>query len=153
MRIGFAELSGRVSFISGQGKGSGKTCFLNYALSVLREGGEKAAFLGVGLDGEGSAVRPGATPIPVFPGECFASTDAYLRRSGCEPEILAVLPGRSALGRLAVARARRPGLAVLVGPERNEYAAEAVRVMREEAGARTVLVDLDGRSLAHSHIA
>jgi hypothetical protein len=140
MRIGQPELSGRVTFVTGAAKGSGKTALLNYALGELRRSGEAPAFLGVGLDGEASE-RGGPSLIPCMPGELFLSAEAYLRSSGCEPEIEAVLPGRGSLGALAVARARRPGLAVLVGPERNELAAEAIAIMREELGARSVLVD------------
>ncbi len=140
MTIEASELSGRVTFVTGPDKGSGKTAFLNYGLGLLRRAGEAPAYLGVGLDGESSAAGRSST-IPCMPGELFLSAERYLRASGCEPEIAAVLPGSGALGRLAIARARRPGSAVLVGPERNELAAAAIGIMRGELGARTVLVD------------
>jgi hypothetical protein len=140
MTIGAPELSGRVTFVTGPERGSGKTAFLNLALALLRRSGESPAYLGVGLDGDGAS--EGSSPgIPCLPGELFLSAERYLRASGCEPEILAVLPGSGALGRLAIARARRAGAAVLVGPERNELAAEAIAIMRGELGARSVLVD------------
>jgi hypothetical protein len=140
MRIGAPELSGRVTFVTGPDKGSGKTAFLNFALGELRRAGESPAFLGVGLDGEASAFG-GSSLIPCMPGELFLSAERYLRGSGCEPEIMAVLPGSGALGRLAIARARRRGRAVIVGPESNELAAEAISIMRGELGAGSVLVD------------
>jgi hypothetical protein len=164
MTIGAPELSGRVTFVTGPEKGSGKTAFLNYALGLLRRSGEAPAYLGVGLNGdeggrslngdEGgrglndeaqaggrASAMMGPSSIPCLPGELFLSAERYLRASGCEPEIAAVLPGSGALGRLAIARARRPGLAVLVGPERNELAASAIAIMRDELGAGSVLVD------------
>jgi hypothetical protein len=145
MTIGAPELAGRVTFVTGPDKGSGKTSFLNYALSLLRSAGEAPAFLGIGLDGDlspagGPGRAGGRSIIPCEPGELFLSAERYIEDSGCEPEIAAVLPGGNALGRLAIVRARRPGLAVLVGPERNELAAEAISIMRE-LGARSVLVD------------
>lgn len=140
MTMAVSGLSGRVTFVTGPGKGSGKTAFLNYSLGLLRRSGESPAFLGVGFDGE-AASSGRSSLIPCQPGELFVSAERYMRSSGCEPEIVAVLPGSGSLGRLAVARARRPGLAVLVGPESNEVAAHAIAVMRGEFGARTVLVD------------
>ncbi len=140
MTMAASELSGRVTFVTGPNRGSGKTAFLNYALGLLRRSGEMPAFLSVGLDGEASTSGQ-ASQIPCMPGELFLSVERFLRLSGCEPEIVAVLPGSGPLGRLAVARARRPGLAVLVGPEGNELAAQAIAVMRDELGATSVLVD------------
>jgi len=140
MTIGSRELIGRVTFVTGPDKGSGKTALMNYSLGLLRRAGEAPAYLGVGLDGDCASLG-GASTIPCMPGELFLSAERYLRASGCECEIMAVLPGSGALGRLAIARSRRPGLAVLVGPERNELVAAAIGIMRGELGYRTVLVD------------
>lgn len=138
-----SDFSGRVTFITGAEKGCGKTSLLNYALGLLREAGEFPAFLGVGLDGELSGLSAAARlpRIACRTGEVFVSAEPFLRSSSCSPEILEALPGSTALGRLAVARARRDGQAVLVGPERNEYSAFAIEAIRQEGWARSVLVD------------
>ncbi len=141
MRLGAAELTGRVTFITGPEKGSGKTTLLNHALGLLRASGEAAAFLGIGFDGEAGMMDARAPRVACRPGEVFVSAERYLRSSSCLPEILEALPGQTALGRLAVARARRPGQVVLVGAERNEYSALAIDAIREAGWARTVLVD------------
>ena len=141
MRLEAAGLSGRVTFVTGPGKSSGKTTLLNYALGLLRAAGESPAFLGVGFDGEARAADSRAPRIPCRAGEVFVSAERYLRSSACLPELLEALPGTTALGRLAVARARRDGLAVLVGPERNEHTAFAIDAIRDAGWARTVLVD------------
>ena len=146
-----ADFEGRVSFITGPGRATGKTSLLNAALALLRAAGEKPAFLGVGFDGaakgqgaEGASEARqlrGGGGIRVEAGELFVSAEAWIGGSSLRPEVLALLPGRSALGRLALARAGRAGTVVLVGPDSNEVVAEAVRIAREEAGARSVLVD------------
>ena len=141
MRLGAAALSGRVTFITGPEKGSGKTTLLNYALGLLRSSGEAAAFLGIGFDGEAGMMDARAPRVACRPGEVFVSAERYLRSSSCLPEILEALPGQTALGRLAVARARRPGQVVLVGAERNEYSAAAIDAIRDVGWARSVLVD------------
>lgn len=149
MILGASDFSGRVTFITGPEKGCGKTSLLNYALGLLRGAGEAPAFLGVGFDGEASALGAGAGSgaaaraprIACRAGEVFVSSEPFLRSSSCAPEILEALPGSTALGRLAVARARRDGLAVLVGAERNEYSALAIGAIRSEGWARSVLVD------------
>lgn len=135
--------SGRTTFVTGPEKGCGKTSLLNRALGLLREAGERPAFLGVGFDGEGrDALSASRAPrIACRAGEVFMSAERYLRGSAASPEILEVLPGASALGRLAVARATRDGEAVLVGPERNELLAWALSRVAEEGWARSVLVD------------
>ncbi|HOX33139.1 MAG TPA: ATP-binding protein [Spirochaetales bacterium] len=153
MTLAAADFSGRVTFITGPEKGSGKTTLLNYALGLLREAGEAPAFLGIGLEGDGAAAAPfrrsagpgGAAPrfplVSCRPGELFLSAGPYLRDSSCLPEVLESLPGSTALGRLAVVRARRAGRAVLVGAERNEHTALAIAAMLEPGRARTILVD------------
>jgi len=130
-----------VTFITGPEKGSGKTTLLNYALGLLRSSGEAAAFLGIGFDGEAGMMDARAPRVACRPGEVFVSAERYLRSSSCLPEILEALPGQTALGRLAVARARRPGQVVLVGAERNEYSAAAIDAIRDVGWARSVLVD------------
>jgi energy-coupling factor transporter ATP-binding protein EcfA2 len=152
------DFSGRVTFITGPEKGSGKTTLLNYALGLLREAGEAPAFLGIGLEGDERARAAGiralesgspnadsrdarAPLVACRPGEVFVSAERFIRSSSCLPEVLETLPGSTALGRLAVVRARRDGQAVLVGPERNELTAFAVGAILEAGWARSVLVD------------
>ncbi|MDP3178528.1 MAG: hypothetical protein Q8M76_11550, partial [Spirochaetaceae bacterium] len=67
--------------------------------------------------------------------ELFVTARGYLADSHCSPEIVDVLPGSSALGRLAVVRARRAGRAALVGPEGNAATALAVESLRSASGA------------------
>lgn len=146
MELSSHDFAGRVSFVTGPEKGCGKTTFVNRALALLRAAGERAAFLTVGFEGEAGPGSPpggaGRRPtIDCLPGEVFLSSELYLRGSTCSPEILDLLPGSTALGRLALARARRRGQVVLVGPERNDYAAWAIDRVLEEGWARSVLVD------------
>jgi energy-coupling factor transporter ATP-binding protein EcfA2 len=141
MVLSAADFSGRVTFVTGPEKGSGKTTLLNYALGLLRAESEAPAFLGIGFDGEAGTQDARAPRVACRPGEVFVSAERYLRSSSCLPELLEALPGETALGKLAVARARRPGQVVLVGPERNEYSAWAIDAIRAGGWARTVLVD------------
>jgi energy-coupling factor transporter ATP-binding protein EcfA2 len=154
VRLKSEEMLGRVTFVTGPEKGCGKSTLVNHALGLLREAGEKPALLAVGLGGEslklgsGDTVRrergrkPGSLQgIECLRGEVFVSAERYLLRASCLPEILDVLPGSTALGHLAIARAHRRGRVVLVGAECNEYAAWAIERIREEHWARTVLVD------------
>ncbi|MBL8967376.1 MAG: hypothetical protein JNG85_10215 [Spirochaetaceae bacterium] len=143
MQLAASDFSGRVTFVTGPEKHCGKTTLLNAALGLLRAAGERPAFLGVGFDGEArdSLTAARKPRIRVEAGEVFVSAERYLRAAPCLPEILEALPGSSALGRLALARARRGGEVTLVGPERNEYAAWAIARIAEEAWARSVVVD------------
>ncbi|MEI6876540.1 MAG: hypothetical protein WCL50_15580 [Spirochaetota bacterium] len=150
MRVLHADdFAGRVTFITGPGRATGKTSLLNAALALLRAGGESTAILGMGFDGEGSGARGdaetlgarGCARIRVAAGELFVSAEAWLDGSTLCPEILAVLPGSSALGRLALVRARRAGAIVLVGPEGNGMAAQAIDIARREFGATSAVVD------------
>jgi len=141
----------RVTFIIGPGRASGKTALLNAGLALLRAAGVKPAFLGMGFDGElkggheearpGRGARPSLPRIGVEPGELFVSAESWIATASIRPEIVALLPGSGALGRLVLARAGRRGEVLLVGPDSNESAREAVRLAREEGGASSVLVD------------
>ncbi|HUW40799.1 MAG TPA: hypothetical protein VMV90_07285 [Rectinemataceae bacterium] len=144
MRLTSEDLLGRVTFVTGPEKACGKTTLVKRLLALARAEGERAALLTVGFEGEpgGRTVGDSRRPtLECLPGEIFISAERYLRSSSCLPEVLEVLPGSTAFGRLAIARARRRGRVVLVGAERNEYAAWAVERIRREAWARTVLVD------------
>jgi hypothetical protein len=155
-RLEVGELAGRVTFITGPGRASGKTSLLNAALGLLRRAGEKPAFLGIGFDGEmkfrssveggtrdgsGFPGLRGATRIVAEAGELFVTASACLAASAVRPEVLALLPGSGALGPLALVRAWRRGEVVLVGAEANDVVLEAVRLAREEFGHRSLLID------------
>jgi hypothetical protein len=136
------DLLGRVTFVTGPGKHCGKTSFLNRALALVRRV-ERPAFFSIGFDGEardtlGAAAKP---EIPVEPGDVFVTAGRYLSPSGCSPELLELVPGSTAMGRLCVARASRRGAVTLAGPEHNEAVGWAARFIKEEGLARTVLVD------------
>ena len=110
---------------------------------MLRRSGEAAAILGIGFEGVAKGLgspQGRATRLRIEAGELFASSASWLEGCGAAPEILGLLSGSGAFGRLALARAHRSGDVVLVGPESNEATAETVALMRE-AGASTVLVD------------
>jgi hypothetical protein len=136
-------LSGRVTFITGPERQCGKTSLLNAALARLRNSGERSAFFGIGFDGEAreAAGFSGRARIDCEEGEVIVSSERYLKAMCPLPEMLDVVPGSTALGRLAIARARRGGPVALVGPERNEYAAWIVERIRSEGWAKTILVD------------
>jgi hypothetical protein len=126
MQYDGAAFLGRVSFISGPGKNSGKTTFMNRAACLARRAAAEAglpppALLTVGYDGETRDYLSGARKpsVPVEAGDLFVSAERFLREGGSSPEILDAAPGRSALGRLCVARAHRAGAVALVGPESN----------------------------------
>ena len=157
-----SEFAGRVSFITGPEKGSGKTTFLRYVLGLLRAEGLRPAVMTLGLEGDrgrsdpaasagsgppsrsaapGARSGPGRSQFACLPGEIFLSSERLLRSSTCLPEILDLLPGSSALGRIVIARARRSGRVVLVGPEHNEHLAWAIERIRGEGWADTILVD------------
>lgn len=142
----------KVNLITGPGAGSGKTTFVRRAMAAVHAQGNTAAVLAVGLEGDRSAglasntsrgkiIMQSASQFAFLPGDVFLTTSAYLDTAGCQPEILDVLPGSSALGRLALARARRAGTVVLVGPEHNEYLALAVSRIRENAWTSTIFID------------
>ncbi|NLJ47220.1 MAG: hypothetical protein GX430_11765 [Treponema sp.] len=137
------DFLGRVTFVTGPEKHCGKTTFLNRALALVRAAGERPAFLSIGYDGEArdslSAARKPS--VPVAPGDVVVSAERFLRDGRILPEILDILPGSSAFGRICAARAHRPGRVVLVGPEGNEGVARALALLRDEGAARTVLVD------------
>ncbi len=138
-----ADFQDRVTFITGPRRASGKTALALAALAILRREGISAGILGVGFEGESKGLASAgarSARIGVEAGDLFASASAWLGASGSEAEILGILRGSGAFGTLVLARARRPGMAVLVGPDSNEATAEAIDLMREE-GAKAILVD------------
>lgn len=140
------DFLGRVSFITGPEKHCGKTTFMNRAAELARRGARVAgrsgpALLTVGYDGEARDLLSGARKpsVPVSAGDIIVSTERLARP--CSPEILDVVPGSSALGRLCIARAHRSATVALVGPEGNSIVAWAIQRIVSEGYSDTVLVD------------
>ena len=145
-----------VNLVTGPGAASGKTTFTRNAIAAVHAQNHSVAVLAVGLEGDrtagasaglfagagrGKGALPTASQFSFQPGDIFLTTSIYLEAADCQPEILDVLPGSSALGRLALARAKRGGSAVLVGPEHNEYLALAVSRILENQWASTIFID------------
>jgi hypothetical protein len=141
--IGLGGYLGRSTFVTGPGKGCGKTSYLNAVLAGLRKAGERPGILGIGFDGESrDGLTQGERPrIPVFPGETVLTAGDFLGSSRARFEILDILPGGGAFGRYVIARVLRRGDALLVGPESNEKSALAIARMRGEFGVGTILAD------------
>ncbi|HAP44640.1 MAG: hypothetical protein A2087_13165 [Spirochaetes bacterium GWD1_61_31] len=144
-----AALTGQVTFVTGPEKNCGKTSFLLAALAAWRQARAEAgrswplALLTVGYDGEvrdwlSGQRKPGA---PLQVGDYYITVERFLRAGGCCPEIVALVPGSGALGRCCIARATRPGLAALVGPEGNAGLGAAIAWLRAELAGCTILVD------------
>lgn len=139
---------GRTLFAAGPGKDAGKTTFLVRAAALARRAAAEAglkppALLSVGYDGEARDYLSGARKpsVPVEAGDVYVTAERFLRQGGASPEILEAAPGRSALGRLCVARATRAGRAALVGPEGNGIVAELLSMILDGGLASVALVD------------
>lgn len=139
---------GRTLFAAGPGKDAGKTTFLVRAAALARRAAAEAglkppALLSVGYDGETRDYLSGARKpsVPVEAGDVYVTAERFLRQGGASPEILEAAPGRSALGRLCVARATRAGRAALVGPEGNGIVAELLALILDGGLASAALVD------------
>lgn len=140
--------SGRTLFAAGPGKDAGKTTFLVRAAALARRAAAEAGLkppglLSVGYDGEARDYLSGACKptVPVEAGDVYVTAERFLRQGGASPEILEASPGRSALGRLCVARATRAGRAALVGPEGNGIVAELLSIILDGGLASVALVD------------
>lgn len=132
-----------INLITGPGRASGKTAFARAAALSLRNAGKSFAMISVGVEGSGAGRKGQGTDaiVSLAGGEVFITASGFLGPATCLPEILDVLPGESALGQLAIARASRFGNAILAGPERNEYLRWAVERIVGEGWATTVIVD------------
>lgn len=133
-------LGGKVTAITGFEKGSGKTTFLSLALPHARRAGPVAVFT-IGVDGRLKTDRGASTEIRVEPGDVVMTTETFARASEASLEVLDTVPGRSALGRLFVGRARRAGSVTLVGSEHLSALACTVARVRAEGWAASVLID------------
>lgn len=127
--------------MTGPGKGSGKTSFLAALLPAARAAGPAGLF-SVGVDGGLKADdRARAAAVRVEEGDVVLTTDRFARVSPARLEILHALEGETALGRLLLGRALRPGEVTLVGAESVAALGEAVALARREGWAATCLVD------------
>jgi hypothetical protein len=161
MRIDPEVFLGHVNLITGSGRGSGKTTLAQEVAFAVHSAGQSVALLSVGVEGLPNGSRRARASkkdarasdfghdndgrsdneLCLREGDVFVTSEVLLSLSPCSPEILDVVPGSSALGRLFIARAGREGRAVLVGPEANEYLAWIVRRIKEEAWVATVVID------------
>ncbi|HWR10199.1 MAG TPA: hypothetical protein VN445_00100 [Rectinemataceae bacterium] len=148
-----------VNLVTGPGKACGKTTFAKAAAISLRNSGHGFAMISVGIEGVGATARglaPGrvvgkagtSTDGPshdsimaIAPGEVFITASGFFKAASCLPEILDVLPGETAFGRLVIARAARSGRVVLAGPDRNDHLRWAVERIIGEGWATTIIID------------
>ncbi|MCE5256994.1 MAG: hypothetical protein LLF89_09140, partial [Spirochaetaceae bacterium] len=149
-----------VNLVTGPGSGSGKTTFAKAAALSVHCAGHTLALVSVGLEGieglrqgrQNAAGRTSGPPrealktegqskMSADAGDVFVTAEAYLGSSHCMPEVLDLVPGSSAVGRLVIARARRSGNIALAGPECNEHLAWIVRRIKEEGWADTIMID------------
>lgn len=133
-------LGGKVTAITGFEKGSGKTTFLSLALPHARRAGPVAVFT-IGVDGRLKTDRGASTDIRIEPGDVVMTTETFARASEASLEVLDTVPGRTALGRLFVGRARRAGSVTLVGSEHLSALAGTIARVRDEGWAASVLID------------
>lgn len=126
---------GRISIITGPGKGCGKTAFADAACLALEASGSMYGRVAVGVD---TGLRQ---QVKVPAGTVFCTAGVFLGESTCVPEILQETPSGSALGALAIARASRDGVVILAGPERNDDLAWIVSAIIEHDWAQSVIVD------------
>lgn len=140
------DFLGSVTFVTGPEKHCGKTTFMNRAAWIVRQAAGPAkrpgpALLTAGYDGESRDFLSGARKpaVPVRAGDLVLTTERFARP--CLPEIIDVLPGQTALGRLCIARARRDSVVALVGPEGNSQIAWAIDRIVTGGLTDTVLVD------------
>lgn len=140
------DFMGQVTFVTGPEKHCGKTTFMNRAAGIARRGALASArpgpaLLTAGYDGESRDFLSGARKptVPVCAGDLVLTTERFARP--CFPEIIEVLPGQTALGRLCIARARRDSVVALVGPDGNSQIAWAIDRIVTGGLTDTVLVD------------
>lgn len=132
-----------INLVTGPGRACGKTAFAQAAALSLRNAGKGFAMISIGVEGSvaGREAARSDSIVSLARGEVFITASGFLGAATCLPEILDVLPGESAFGQLAIARASRRGKAILAGPERNEYLRWAVERIVGEGWATTVIVD------------
>lgn len=145
--MGLREMLGPVTVVTGLEKGSGKTSLVNLALPIARESGPVGVFT-IGLDG-GTGRPDDAPSIDLAPGDVTITTDKLARGAKARLEVLDVLPGRSALGRLVLVRAVRGGAVTVIGPEHLATLGDVVTDARTEGWVDRVLVDGSVNRVTH----
>lgn len=139
--------SGKLTFISGEGKHSGKTTFMNRALDLSRRrtGQDHLGLLVMttGLDGEASdSLSSRQKPlVHIEEGDYFLTAEKPFSQCRAAAEIVEVFPGAGAMGRRILARAGRAAKVILVGPEGNAGMTRVLEMTRDERLADTVFVD------------
>jgi hypothetical protein len=136
------QFRNRITFISGSSKNAGKTTFLNYLLPRLRGRG-LLAYLTIGVDGEKIDRVYGIEKpsIKTMDGDYILTAESMVNRSGALFEVCHVFPWKTALGNLMLLKTIRSGFVELVGPENNYQLGRILRLLKEEIGVNTILVD------------
>ncbi len=133
----------------GLAKNAGKTTATNHLLAALLQEGHYAprelALTSLGLDGEAIDAMTGLPKPRYVPnaGVLVATALDLLRqaeREGARVEYLRNLPGRTALGPVALARILRPGRVVIAGPTLLRDLRSALDEA-QELGARLGIID------------
>jgi len=132
-------VAGAVTAVTGFERGSGKTAFLSLALPHARRAGPVAIFT-IGSDAGAPGGRT-ATRLRVEPGDVVLTSEPLARASQARFEILQAVPGRTALGRLLLGRARRGGSVGLVGAEHLSALSQALQQVLQEGWAHSALID------------
>jgi hypothetical protein len=136
------QLVNKTTFLVGNKKNAGKTTFLNYALTQLREV-VQPAFFTIGIDGEASDLIFD-TPKPKIyteTGDYVVTSSLMINKSDALFEIIHVFPYKTVLGRLALAKTLRSGTIELVGSEDNKQLAEIITYLRNEEHIKTIVID------------
>jgi len=140
----FDSLQGRVTVFTGLGKGSGKTTLFSAAAAEAQRVGSVGVFT-IGFDGAGDK----SSAIQIAPGDIVITSLALARAAGARLDIIEVLPGRSAIGRLCLGRSVRAGAVTLVGPEHLSQLVSAIDAIRQKNLAKTVLIDGAAGRITH----
>ncbi|MDO9594467.1 MAG: hypothetical protein Q7J19_05705 [Lutibacter sp.] len=136
------QLVNKTTFLVGNKKNAGKTTFLNYALTQLREV-VQPAFFTIGIDGEANDLIFD-TPKPKIyteTGDYVVTSSLMINKSDALFEIIHVFPYKTVLGRLALAKTLRSGTIELVGSEDNKQLAEIITYLRNEEHIKTIIID------------
>jgi hypothetical protein len=136
------QLVNKTTFLVGNKKNAGKTTFLNYALTQLREV-VQPAFFTIGIDGEANDLIFD-TPKPKIyteTGDYVVTSSLMINKSDALFEIIHVFPYKTVLGRLALAKTLRSGTIELVGSEDNKQLAEIITHLRNEEHIKTMVID------------
>ncbi|MCR5662648.1 MAG: hypothetical protein K6G50_11070 [bacterium] len=143
----FAPCAKNITAVAGASKGSGKTAFLNYMLPSLRSFGP-VSVLTIGSDVRGT--KEASREIALEEGDVAVTTLPLLKNSSASFEILDIIPGRSSLGRLAAARARRPGTVQMIGSEHISDIKNAAETILNEGWAASAVVDGAGSRITQA---